>query len=141
MRAPQAMISILHRRIAQGVLCRGVRSRRAGWVGAALWVLCVAGGWVDPPPAESRLQTAASTQDSPENAERIKAIRALPMFLTVSVILVLVVLVGSYAFSRALRRHGSLARRQPARPTPTDDVWSMHQVPEEESTSADEDER
>ena len=141
MRALQAMISILHRRIARRTLPRPVRSRRAGWVGGALWVVCVSGGWVDPPPADDRLQTASSPQDSPENAERIKAIRALPMFLTVSVILVLVVLVGSYAFSRGLRRHGSLARRQPARPTPTDDVWSMHQVPEEESTSPDEDER
>ncbi len=86
------------------------------------------------------MQTAASKQDSQESPNRVKAIRALPLFLTVSGILVLVVLVGGYAFSRALRRHGTLARRQPAPPTPTDDVWAMHEVPEEESTSAEEDE-
>ena len=115
------------------------RSRRAGWVCGVLWVVCVSGGWVDLPPADSPLQTAPAQQDSPETADRIKAIRALPLFLTVSVMLVLVVLVGSYAFSRALRRHGSPGRRHPTPPTPTDDVWAMHKIPEEESTSADED--
>lgn len=133
------MTSILRRRIARGTLRRPVRTKRAGWFGGALWVVCVSGGWVDPPPADSRV-AAASQQDSQESPDRVKAIRALPLFLMVSGILVLVVLVGGYAFSRAFRRHVTLTRYQPAPPTPTDDVWAMHEVPEEEPTSAEEDE-
>ncbi len=139
MRSAQAMMSILHRRITRRTLRRPVKVGRAGWVGGALWVVCVSGGWVDPTPAAGRLEAAVSQQDSPESPDRVKAIRALPLFLTVAGILVLVVLVGSYAFARAFRRQGTLARGLPAPPTPTDDVWAMHKVPQEESTSAEED--
>jgi hypothetical protein len=55
---------------------------------------------------------------------------ALASLLIYLFILVLVFLVASLAILRASRRFRALQEHRRAQPTPTDDVWAMHKLPE-----------
>jgi hypothetical protein len=48
-----------------------------------------------------------------------------------SVLLLLVLIVGALAIIRFSRRYRSYILRRPHEPTPADDVWLLHQLPEE----------
>lgn len=46
-------------------------------------------------------------------------------------VLVVVLLVAGYALLRITRQYATASLGKKAEPTPTDDVWAMHQLPEE----------
>ena len=66
-------------------------------------------GWVPPQvdqqATDQTQQIIVGEREHTPTAEQAKAIRALPLFLMVSLSLVLVVLVGSFVLVRALRRY------------------------------------
>lgn len=75
-------------------------------------------------PIDSTPHTAASAARSPN----IDAAKMLSMVLFVGLVLVLIVLFGSYAIIRAGRRYRAALSAQRVR-SPTDDVWSTHKTP------------
>ena len=46
-------------------------------------------------------------------------------------ILLVVLVFGAYALLRLSRRYGERLRHKPAEPTPASDVWSMHELPDD----------
>jgi len=71
----------------------------------------------------------------PDDAKRSAFVRAAPMVLLVTFLVVLAFLVGSVVLVRGARRHLESASRKPRPPTPSSDVWAMHRLPDD----ADED--
>lgn len=72
---------------------------------------------------------------------KARAIRQLLFWL---VVLVLIFLVSTMAFLRWSRHYRRSLLRKPKEPTPSEDVWSMHKLPDgavEEWTSDDSDDR
>lgn len=67
-----------------------------------------------------------------------KVVRSLPLFLLVGLLLVLVFLVGSYVIVRSGRRYRAMMGRQRAAPSSMEDVWAMHQAPQDSEDDADE---
>ena len=65
------------------------------------------------------------TAPSPET---IRAVRLSPFVLLVGLLLVLLVLFGSYAIIRAARHYRAFADRKRPPPTPADDVWAMNKL-------------
>ncbi len=62
---------------------------------------------------------------------REAVVRAMPLWLVVTLLLVLAFLFGSSAIFRASRRYHQTLDRRRAPPTASDDVWSMHKLPDE----------
>jgi len=62
------------------------------------------------------------------NPAVVRAARLSPLVLLVGLLLVLVVLFGSYTLIRAIRRHRALADRKRPPPTPADDAWAMNKL-------------
>jgi len=60
--------------------------------------------------------------------DTIRAIRLSPLVLLVGLLLVLLVLFGSHALIRAVRRYLALADRKRPPPTAADDVWAMNKL-------------
>lgn len=54
------------------------------------------------------------------------------MLLIYLFILVMIFILGTWVFLRASRRYWTRVNEQPPKPTATDDVWSMHKLPEDE---------
>ena len=71
--------------------------------------------------------TIAQNVTSP-SPNTILAARLSPLVLLVGLFLVLLVLFGSYALIRAVRRYRALADRKRPPPTPADDVWAMNKL-------------
>ena len=67
----------------------------------------------------------------------MRALRAVPALLILSLFLVVGVLVGSYVAARGLRRLRSRADDGSGAPTPSDDVWAQHTVPDSNESSPD----
>jgi hypothetical protein len=61
--------------------------------------------------------------------------------LFLMVVLVGIFLVSSFAFLRWSKHFRRRVLRKPADPTPAEDVWAMHRLPEEEPDDPDEEER
>ncbi len=57
---------------------------------------------------------------------------AYGLLLLVGFLLVVVFLLGSYIAVRVSRRVRAESARKRALPTPTEDVWSMHRLPDDE---------
>jgi hypothetical protein len=61
-------------------------------------------------------------------AEPTRFVAAWSLFLLVGLILVLVVLLGSFILVRAGRRRRAALDHKPAPPTASEDVWAMHRL-------------
>jgi len=59
-----------------------------------------------------------------------KLAQALPAFLAVGVVLVLVFLFGAFAITRFSRRYREVLGHKRAPPSDASDVWARHRVPE-----------
>lgn len=71
----------------------------------------------------------AIIQDAPApSPETIRAVGLSPLVLLVGLLLVLLVLFGSYTLIRAARRYRALADRKRPPPTPSEDVWAMNKL-------------
>lgn len=71
----------------------------------------------------------AIIQDVPApSSETIRAVRLSPLILLVGLLLVLLVLFGSYTLIRAVRRYRAHADRKRPPPTPSEDVWAMNKL-------------
>ncbi len=64
-------------------------------------------------------------------AERGKAAGALSLFVLVGVVLLLVFLVGAVVLVWTARRRRAFAGRRRPTPTPAEDVWAMHKLPDD----------
>jgi hypothetical protein len=62
----------------------------------------------------------------------------LEYMLFLVVVLVGIFLVSSFAFLRWSKHFRRRVFREPIRPTPSEDVWSMHRLPDEEPEDLDE---
>ncbi len=61
-------------------------------------------------------------------AESSRFVAAWSLFLLVGLILVLVVLLGSFILVRSGRRWRAALDHKPAPPTASEDVWAMHKL-------------
>ena len=64
-------------------------------------------------------------------AESSRFVAAWSLFLLVGLILVLVVLLGSFILVRSSRRRRAALDHKYAPPTASEDVWAMHQLSED----------
>ncbi len=60
------------------------------------------------------------------------------MLLIYLFILVMIFILGSWVFLRASRRFWTGVNKKRPEPTPTDDVWSQHKLPEDAPEDGDE---
>lgn len=60
----------------------------------------------------------------------VNAIRVISLTLLAIVLLFLMVLLGSFILARSARRHQAALAHQKRPPTPADDVWVQHKLPE-----------
>lgn len=65
-----------------------------------------------------------------DNPERI---RALPRLLMYVILLVVVCLFGGYALIRFTRRYRAAAERCPIIPTPSNNLWEKHRLPDDDA--------
>jgi hypothetical protein len=72
--------------------------------------------------------TAAGDAAPAEPASR--SVHRLTLLLSATLIVVVVVMLGLILL-RSLRRWREHVLREPPRPTPTSDVWSMHRLPDD----------
>ncbi len=63
--------------------------------------------------------------------ERGKAAGALSLFVLVGIVLLLVFLVGAFVLVWTARRRQAFAGRQRSAPTPAEDVWATHKLPDD----------
>jgi len=96
-----------------------------------------------PPPIQNSAPVRSSSMLSPVSGDetddaganrRSAFVRAAPMVLLTTFLVVVVFLGGSLVLVRGLRRYLAEADRKRPVPTPTDDVWAMHRVPDEDET-------
>jgi hypothetical protein len=99
------------------------------------------------PSAEQMSGTAASQASgkpaaSPILAKHERVRDFLHSWLLAACLLLLVFMVGAYALRRWSRAYRAMLLRRPARPTPTPDIWKMHELPPEiEPSGADEEDQ
>lgn len=60
--------------------------------------------------------------------DTVRAFLLSPLVIVFGLLLVLLVLFGSYVLLRAARRYRALADRKRPPPTPADDVWAMNKL-------------
>ena len=90
-------------------------------------VLWAWGSWIfrASVPAETG---GALAEHAAANPDVVRAVRLSPLVLLVGLLLILLVLFGSYTLIRAMRRHRAIADRKRPSPTASDDVWTMHKL-------------
>ncbi len=66
--------------------------------------------------------------------ETVATARAIQVVLVGALVLVGIFAIASLAFLRWSRHYRRRLLRQPAPPTPSDDVWAMHQVPDPDTS-------
>ena len=69
----------------------------------------------------------------PTSQEAIQTAKAMKHLLFGLLLLAGVFLVSSYAFVRWSRRFRNQILRKPRPPTPSDDVWAMHRLPDDDN--------
>ena len=74
---------------------------------------------------------ANARMESKDPVRTEKVTRTLPLFLVVTVVLVLVCLFGGYVLLRAARRYRAAVVRKRAPPSDARDLWAMHKLPPE----------
>jgi heme/copper-type cytochrome/quinol oxidase subunit 2 len=70
-------------------------------------------------------------------AEPGKVAGALSLFVLVGIVLLLVFLMGAFVLVWTARRRRALAGRHLSAPTPADDVWAMHKLPDDANGNED----
>ncbi len=111
-REPNRSIQVVAR---SAVLSFGIAATAVGWQRIPLATA--------EPPASALSQVAVS----PEHAAP-----ALALVLLVVFVVVLVFLIGGWIIVRSARRRQALTTRKRAAPTPSEDVWAMHKLPEDD---------
>ncbi|MGB2987914.1 MAG: hypothetical protein WBE26_18755 [Phycisphaerae bacterium] len=111
-----------HNRTRNAVICLAI---------GFLLVLWAWGSWSYRTSVAHRESVAVRVEPSEHAPDRAKIVRALPLFLLVALLLVLVFLLGSYVLVRATRRYRQSVNRRRAAPSPIEDVWAMHKLPGE----------
>lgn len=76
------------------------------------------------PPGEDVAATQPISPDTAQDARRVRAV------LFYAMVLVGIFLIGSFAFLRWSRRFRRMVLQKPHDPSPADDVWAMHRLPE-----------
>lgn len=97
------------------------------------------GSWIfraSAPATAARIPTASAiTGDSPENIasprERVRVVRAVWQFLFFGLVLVMLVIFGTYTTVRAVRRYRATLEAKGKSPTDARDAWSMYKLPAE----------
>ena len=107
-------------------------------IAAIMVALLLVAGWsllIDlTRPAVPGDDVATSQPISPEKAQDARRMRAILFYLMV---LVGVFLVASFAFLRWSRRFRHVVLQKPHDPSPDDDVWSMHRLPDSDDEPPD----
>ena len=67
----------------------------------------------------------------PGNPAAAKLASAIALAVLAGMIVLLVFLVASYALIRSARRFRQAAEKNPPAPTPSDDLWLQHKLPED----------
>ena len=80
-------------------------------------------------PAEGDRDAAGPTEGDSDAANAADIVRALPLFLLVVTLLILVAVVAVYLIGWAARRYRAVSARQRASPTAADDLWTRHKLP------------
>lgn len=86
------------------------------------------GNWVYRASKSLEREGTIAQDVSTPSPDTIRAVRLSPLVLLVGLLLVLLVLFGSYALIRAARRYHAIADRKRPPPTPADDVWAMNKL-------------
>ncbi len=86
------------------------------------------GSWIYRASVPAETAGALSERVTAGNPDVVRAARLSPLVLLVGLLLVLVVLFGSYTLVRAMRRHRALADRKRPPPTAADDAWAMNKL-------------
>ena len=84
------------------------------------------GSWIYRASSTVEREGAIAQSVPTPSPDAVRAVRLSPLILLVGLLLVLLVLFGSYALIRAARRYRALADRKRPPPTPADDVWAMN---------------
>ena len=66
-------------------------------------------------------------------ADRVLPARVGAALLILAIVLVTSLLIAGYILLRVTRRHAQRRKARAIRPTPNDDVWKMHKLPEDSS--------
>lgn len=81
---------------------------------------------------EPRMNVAAPGPTASEISPRqVDAAQAAQWLLMWASLLILAVIAGTYAVVRGARRFQQLADHKRAKPSPLDDIWSQHRLPED----------
>ena len=109
------------------------RRKAIGFTFLVLGMLLVLWGWVSWGFREAvQNQPRTTIPEKLETNQQVEWLGANALVLVVGFLLFLMVLVGSLAIVRLIRRRqAAIARTRPA-PTEFDDVWSQHRLPDEE---------
>lgn len=86
------------------------------------------GSWIYRTSKSAEREGAIAQNVTAPSPETIRAVGPSTLVLVVGLLLVLLVLFGSYALIRAARRYRALADRKRPPPTPSDDVWAMNKL-------------
>lgn len=73
------------------------------------------------------------------NPDATGVAKALPTFLGVGFLLVVVFFIGSFVIVRTLRKYREDLERKSPPPTDSEDVWSMHRISEQDDEPAQDD--
>lgn len=93
----------------------------------------------DEGPAVSSVQDGGEATSRQESLRDDKRMHRWRRTMLLGLVLLLVFAAGSYAIIRFSRNYRRYLLREPPKPTPTDDVWKMHKLPEEEDPIVPED--
>lgn len=81
------------------------------------------------PPATAIAGDRAGNVATP--AERVRVVRAVWQFLFFGLVLVMLVIFGTYTTVRAVRRYRAALEAKDKKPPDVRDAWSMHKLPTE----------
>ncbi len=108
--------------------------------GGALLIAYAWGSWMYRVSVVADAPNGGGLGDASTDVDPATPALAMVKLLLIGFILVIVVLIGSYAISRAIRRHQRGLRRERSEPSDTEDVWSTHRLPDEEGYGSRDDE-
>ena len=116
-------------RVALVVLIAGIALMLWAW-----------GNWIFRTTTTQQEAVTVAVEATESEQSGVNVLRALPLFLLVGMLLVLIFLVASFVMVRAGRRYRSASARKRASPTAMEDVWAMHKLPPDfDESTPDED--
>jgi ABC-type Fe3+ transport system permease subunit len=124
----------IERITAHGVSMAGVTEenrRRLAIALSLLGVVLVLGGVALTIQHQQSIARTQGEAGSIPPEQRVRLAQAIQQILFVLLVLVGVFAIGTLAFLRWSRRFRSQLFRRPRPPTPAEDVWAMHRLPEE----------